>query len=200
MKKLITLLSAAAILLALTSCGTTKVEPIEGWTEMEVPAGKLTVIDRAEEDLIWKTVAGDSSTAVSISKKWKWDFKKSVLCEFKAIEENGKAGYECTKLPSTDWSAFDYVTIKVNNPNAYDLYLSVSAEAAGKKGTTVNISDSMRCPPGVHTIVFNISSFKDTSAVQKFFVIQNAKATEGKFFMDSIMLISSDPSYNKNEK
>ncbi len=199
MKKLVAVLTTIAAVLALASCGSTKVEPIEGWEEMVVPAGESTIIENFEHDVNWSATAGTSATKVAASKKWKWDGKKSLACEFTAIEENGKAGYECSVLSKTDWSGNSCLVIKVNNPNAFDLYLSVSTEATGDKGTTVNISDALRCPPGVHTMVFDISKFKDQKATTKLYLFQNGKADEGKFLIDQVRLISGTPD-SVNEK
>lgn len=200
MKKLVTILSSVAILLALTSCGSTKVEatesaestaaaPAAGNIVMELPTSEMLLLDNFEDGNYWYGV-GDSwdqwgshnlSLLADLSTDWGTDGETSLKCRMEpALESTSKQATWCCNSPiETDLSAYNYCAVDVYNPEDYIFNLDISIQNGTDWGW--NSSPAIQVGKGTHTLVFDLSSFPRENLANVFcFMIQHANMpTEG---------------------
>lgn len=197
MKKLGTIVTTVAVLLALTSCNSTKAPADEAKAApaaqqnivMELPTTEMLLLDNFEEGNYWYGV-GDSwdqwgshnlSLLAELSTDWGTDGETSLKCKMEpALESTSKQATWCCNSPiETDLSAYNYCAVDIYNPEDAVFNLDISIQ----NGTdwAWNSSPSIEVGKGTHTVVFDLTSFPRENLANVFcFMIQHAnKVTEG---------------------
>lgn len=133
MKKIMAILSTAAILLAVTSCASTKAaEPakdaaaateeaapaVQAVVKNPAPTADVVVLDNFEEGNYF-SAATDTSTAtgVDLSSDWASEGTSSLALEVGPnTKDSGKwAMYQCNAPAEVDWSTYKYLYFDVKN-------------------------------------------------------------------------------------
>lgn len=197
MKKLGTIVTTVAVLLALTSCNSTKAPADEAKAApaaqqnivMELPTTEMLLLDNFEEGNYWYGV-GDSwdqwgshnlSLLAELSTDWGTDGETSLKCKMEpALESTSKQATWCCNSPiETDLSAYNYCAVDIYNPEDAVFNLDISIQ----NGTdwAWNSSPAIEVGKGTHTVVFDLTSFPRENLANVFcFMIQHAnKVTEG---------------------
>lgn len=196
MKKIITLVAAAAIAAAVFAAPTAV-------ADQPLPKTQSTVLDDFEDGMYLEAVRDGWNAYGNVFMKTQFSTESSTTARW---DKNGNCGqldyaalpgnkeqaclYECSDLLETNWKNYKYMTIVVNNPNDYD----VTVQLFTKTGDTWlwGNTDAVTIGSGVHTVMFTLSSatVKNPADVKQFgiaFYIGGAHPAS-KVFVDDIVL------------
>lgn len=182
MKKIIAILSTAALVFAVAGCASTKgttnkadakAEEAPKYVEPTLPTTEMTVLDNFADGNYWEAVgstwddvASDKHNMVSTCdlssdtvKGWPTaGATTSLKCDSSepAAGNTSTAFWMCNAPALTDWTGYRHIAIDVYNPNDFDLQLCWVLQTTDswvwKQTPAINV------PKGVHTVLFN---FKD---------------------------------------
>ncbi|MCR4579552.1 MAG: hypothetical protein K5681_04310 [Treponema sp.] len=163
MKKLITLLAAAAISFAAFAASPT------AEVDAAMPTTTPTTLDDFEEGMYINAVRDgwDSFGNKFMEKQFstaqdavaRWDGKGTCgQLDYAALPGNPLQSciYECSDMVISNWRTYKYLTVTVNNPNDYP----VTVQFYSKTGANWQWgnSDAVTLEPGVHTVTFTLTT------------------------------------------
>lgn len=147
MKKMITIMTAAALVLAVTSCASTKKADAPAADGKETvacinnpdPTGNVELLDSFEEGNYWQAVgdtwdqwgAHNLSLEAETTDAWATEGTNSASWTFDVAgpDTSKQACFFCDALIDVDWTGAKYLVADVNNINKEPISLSVAVQA-----------------------------------------------------------------------
>lgn len=205
MKRILGLLSAAAILVAFTSCGSTPETPKAEETVKEAPVtvteetnetvpetGAELLIDDMEEGMFWEAVGtswndGDVSIACDLSTDWGTDGSTSLKCTIGTNGGEWEKGGFFTQPYEVDWTGMTMLTLDVYNPNEYEIKVCPVLQC-GENWEDWNQFTEQPVPAGESaSLTFEIPHKKYLNYVQRVIIYSWGAYPEGtSFYVDNI--------------
>lgn len=168
MKKIITILSAAALILSVVSCASTKAEAAPaaepaaeetGYVEPTMPDGEEILLDDFSEGNYWEAVGSswdnDEEHQNLVSD---CDVKNEILVCSATVPETGSTGcgfWMCNNLIETDWSDVNYIACEVENKCSFPLQICFTLQTTD--GWCWHQFDAIELPEGSHTVLFDFN-------------------------------------------
>ncbi len=169
MKKIITILSAAALILSVVSCASTKAEEAPaaaapaaeetGYVEPTMPDGEEILLDDFSEGNYWEAVGSswdnDEEHQNLVSD---CDLKNEELICTATVPEYGStrtAFWMCNNLIETDWSDVNYIAAEVDNKCGFPLEFCFTLQTTD--GWAWHQFGNLYIPEGKHTVLFNFN-------------------------------------------
>ncbi len=205
MKKLLTVLSAAALIFAAAGCASTgaatkeaeetkaPAAPTDDIATTELPAGEVIELDNFEDGNYWEAIRdswgdNDKSLTADLSADWGTAGENSLKCSFAAIADGEKAGFVCNAPLETDWTGAKYIVLDVYNPNSYDLNMMAVVQSGDS--WTWNQTEAVPVAPGKHVVTFDISNFQNLEIVQRMVIYEAFTPVDaGAFYFDNYRII-----------
>lgn len=220
MKKLLTLTIASALAVLLTGCGSTDVEQEEiqpeapvidieketkttepdvqkqktAFDENGLPIGEYILMEDFEDGNYWMPVGtswndGDTSIDDETTEEWGTVGPTSLKCIYTTNhDEFEKAGFYCEAPLESDWTGAKYVVIDVNNPNEYDISIDIVLQTGDNWNW--NQTEPQICPPGIHSLVFDVSNASDKFYIARMIVyLFGTPEDEGFFYFDNYRVV-----------
>jgi len=158
--------------------------------ENGLPIGNYVLMEDFEDGNYWMPVGsswndGDMSVDDETTEEWGSKGPTSLKCIYKTNNaEFEKSGFYCDAPLETDWTDAKFVVIDVNNPNDYDITLTVALQTG--EDWIWNQAEPQICEPGIHSLVFDISNFKDKFYIARMIVyLFGTPEDNGFFFFDN---------------
>ena len=186
MKKILAILSATALVFAVTSCATTKkaeaapaaaeAPAAPAYVEPTLPTGEMTILDNFADGNYWEAVgsgwddeAQNHHNMVSICDLSEDKFagwptagaSVSLKCESSEPESGntGCAFWMCNNVAVTDWTGMNYLAVDVYNANDFEIKLDLCLQTTDANDTWIWAqAPEVSVPKGAHTVLY---SFKD---------------------------------------
>lgn len=167
MKKIIAVLSAAALIFAAVSCASTDAaeKPAEaaaeaGYVEPTMPAGEEILLDDFSEGNYWDAVGSswDNDDAHQ-NLVTTCDVKDEVLVCEATVPESGSTDsgfYMCNNLLETDWTDVNYIACDVENNCGFPLQFTFTLQCTD--GWTWHQFQQIEVPEGKHTVLFDFNN------------------------------------------
>lgn len=163
------------------------------YVEMEIPEGEEIVMDDFEDGLYWDKTgwAGDFVSGVSLSEDWGSNGKTSLKVTYAEQHGGDKGTITCTSPLETDWTGARYVVLDIGNKSNDPIDLVLVLQT-GETWTWTQ-TDPVRCVPGIHSIVFDISSFPSLELIDQMFICivnwNEDTSPSGEFYLDNYRVI-----------
>lgn len=163
------------------------------YVEMEIPEGEEIVMDDFEDGLYWDKTGwpSDFVSGVSLSTDWGSNGKTSLKVTYAEQPGGDKGTVTCTSPLETDWSGAKYVVLDVGNKSNAPIDLVLVLQTG--ENWTWTQTDPVRCGPGIHSIVFDISSFPSLEIIDQMFVCivnwNEDTSPSGEFYLDNYRVI-----------
>lgn len=163
------------------------------YVEMEIPEGEEIVMDDFEDGLYWDKTGwpADFVSGVSLSTDWGSNGKTSLKVTYAEQPGGDKGTVTCTSPLETDWSGAKYVVLDVGNKSNDPIDLVLVLQTGETWIWTQ--TDPVRCGPGIHSLVFDISSFPNLEIIDQMFVFivnwNNDTSPSGEFYLDNYRVI-----------
>ena len=180
MKKIIAILSVAAILVAVTSCASTKKTDAAKAEEPTVkpinnpdPTGNVELLDSFEEGNYWQAVgdtwdqwgAHNLSLTADTTDKWASEGTTSGEWTFDVAgpDSSKQACFFCDALVDVDWTGAKYIYCDINNESNQVIQIGVAVQASDAWAWSQ--TDTVEIAPGVNKnvmidLVTNVGSTK----------------------------------------
>ena len=166
----------------------------ETFDENGLPVGEYVCMEDFEDGNYWMPVGnswndGDTSIDDETTEEWGTSGPTSLKCIYTTKHaEFEKAGFYCDAPLESDWTGAKYVVIDVYNPNEYDISIDVVLQTGDN--WTWNQAEPQICPPGIHSLVFDISKAKDKEAIGRMIVyLFGTPEDSGFFFFDNYRVV-----------
>ncbi len=163
------------------------------YVEMEIPEGEEIVMDDFEDGLYWDKTGwpSDFVSGVSLSTDWGSNGKTSLKVTYAEQPGGDKGTVTCTSPLETDWSGAKYVVLDVGNKSNDPIDLVLVLQTG--ENWTWTQTDPVRCGPGIHSLVFDISSFPSLEIIDQMFVCivnwNEDTSPSGEFYLDNYRVI-----------
>lgn len=163
------------------------------YVEMEIPEGEEIVMDDFEDGLYWDKTGwpADFVSGVSLSTDWGSNGKTSLKVTYAEQPGGDKGTVTCTSPLETDWSGAKYVVLDVGNKSNDPIDLVLVLQTG--ENWTWTQTDPVRCGPGIHSIVFDISSFPSLEIIDQMFICivnwNEDTSPSGEFYIDNYRVI-----------
>lgn len=209
MKKLVTIMSAAALLFAVTSCASSEQAAVEepaveaaveevaeeviDYEEQEMPEGEVVLMDDFEEWYWDWADLGNNDLGISCeqSTDWATEGPNSMKMEFAENNLGNKGSYGCYSPAETDWTDAKYIVVDVYNPN--DLPVDFCLVVQAGDSWVWNQTEAQHYPKGEHRAVFDISSFSGLEDVHVLFLCactwNEGTLRAGTFYIDNYRVV-----------
>jgi len=162
--------------------------------ENGMPIGQYVVMEDFEDGNYWMPIGdswNDNDTSIDdqTTEEWGTEGPTSLKCIYTTNHaEFEKAGFYCEAPLETDWTGAKYVVIDVNNPNDYDITIDIVLQTG--ENWSWNQAEAQLCPPGVNTLVFDISNMTDTNLIGRMIVyLFGTPDDEGYFYFDNYRVV-----------
>ena len=167
---------------------------ISDFDENGMPIGNYVCMEDFEDGNYWMPVGnswndGDTSIDDETIQEWGTSGPTSLKCIYTTNHaEFEKAGFYCDAPLESDWTGAKYVVLDVNNPNEYDITIDIVLQTGDD--WTWNQAEAQVCPPGIHTLVFDISNAKDLNAIARMIVyLFGTPEDSGFFYFDNYRVV-----------
>lgn len=167
---------------------------ISNFDENGLPIGEYVCMEDFEDGNYWMPVGsswndGDTSIDDETTEEWGTAGPTSLKCLYTTNHaEFEKAGFYCDAPLESDWTGAKYVVVDVNNPNDYDITIDIVLQTGDNWGW--NQAEAQVCPPGVHTLVFDISKASDTDQIIRMIVyLFGTPEDSGYFYFDNYRVV-----------
>lgn len=163
------------------------------YVEMEIPEGEEIVMDDFEDGLYWDKTGwpADFVSGVSLSTDWGSNGKTSLKVTYAEQPGGDKGTVTCTSPLETDWSGAKYVVLDVGNKSNDPIDLVLVLQTG--ENWTWTQTDPVRCGPGIHSIVFDISSFPSLEIIDQMFICivnwNEDTSPSGEFYIDNYRVL-----------
>lgn len=162
--------------------------------ENGLPVGNYVLMEDFEDGNYWMPVGsswndGDMSLDDETTEEWGTNGPTSLKCLYKTNHaEFEKSGYYCDAPLESDWTDAKFVVIDVNNPNDYDLPITVVLQTGDEWNW--NQAEPQICQPGINTLIFDISNFTSKEYISRMIVyLFGTPEAEGYFFFDNFRVV-----------
>ena len=173
---------------------TEEVSTVDTFDENGLPIGQYVCMEDFEDGNYWMAVGnswndGDTSIDDETTEEWGTSGPTSLKCIYTTKHaEFEKAGFYCDAPLESDWTDAKYVVIDVFNPNEYDISIALVLQTGDN--WTWNQTEAAICPPGIHSLVFDISKTEDKDAIGRMIVYLFGTPEEsGCFFFDNYRVV-----------
>lgn len=163
------------------------------YVEMEIPEGEEIVMDDFEDGLYWDKTGwpNDFVTGVSLSTDWGSNGGTSLKVNYAEQPEGDKGTITCTSPLETDWTGAKYVVLDIGN-KSNDPIDVVLVLQTGETWIWTQ-TDPVRCGPGIHSLVFDISAFPNLEIIDQMFICivnwNEDTSPSGEFYLDNYRVI-----------
>lgn len=168
--------------------------PASAFDENGLPIGQYVLMDDFESGNYWDAVRnswgdGDTSIDVQDTEEWGTEGPTSLKCVYTTKHASfEKAGFYCEAPLESDWTGAKYVVIDINNPNEYDISIDIVIQSGDE--WTWNQAEPQVCPPGVHTLVFDVTKAQNTYSIGRMIVyLFGTPEDEGFFYFDNYRVV-----------
>lgn len=169
-------------------------EELSVFDENGLPIGNYIVMEDFEDGNYWMPVGnswndGDTSVDDETTEEWGTAGPTSLKCIYTTEHaEFEKAGFYCEAPLETDWSNGKFVVLDINNPNDYDITITIVLQTG--EDWSWNQATPQVCPPGLSTVVFDISKAKDLNYISRMIVyLFGTPEDKGFFYFDNYRVV-----------
>lgn len=198
-KALAVLVLTAMVLPALVAKGPKLPKAFKGikvpadYVEMTIPEGEVIVMDDFEDGLYWDKTGwpNDFVAGVTLSSDWGSNGPNSLKVTYSEQPGGDKGTITCTSPLETDWTGAKYVVLDIGNASNAPVDLVVVLQT-GETWTWTQ-TDPIRCPAGIHSLVFDISNFPNLEIIDQMFICcvnwEGDTSPSGSFYLDNYRII-----------
>ena len=162
--------------------------------ENGLPIGTYVTMEDFEDGNYWMAVGkswndGDTSIDDETTEEWGTSGPTSLKCVYTTKHaEFEKAGFYCEAPLETDWTDAKFVVLDVYNPNDYEITIDIVLQTGDNWAW--NQAEAQTCPPGIHTLIFDISKMSDTNYIARMIVyLFGTPEDEGFFYFDNYRVV-----------